>query len=75
MFLGTNAYVYRAALICEPCAQTILDAGTTRADLLSDSNYVPQGPYAEGGGEADFANHCDKCFEALNNPVIGEVSE
>lgn len=28
-----------------------------------------QGPYAEGGGEADTPQHCDGCMAFLENPL------
>jgi len=50
----TNAYVYDAALICEDCAQTVQGA---------------DGPYGDGGGEADCPQHCDMCGTFLDNPL------
>lgn len=78
-----KAYVYRAALHCESCGEAIktrLDA--TRAPHIDpdnessyDSDEYPKGPYDNGGGEADYAAHCDSCGVALDNPVIGSDGE
>lgn len=71
-----DAYVYRAALLCEACAlqtrhalrygeqETVLD--------LTDSDSWPQGPYADGGGEADTPQHCDLCEDFLENSLTTE---
>ncbi len=79
-----NAYVYRAALICEDCGRCI------RADLLLtgkgpkdpedestfDSMDFPKGPYPDGGGESDSPQHCDMmdgCVNAEWCPAHGEA--
>lgn len=81
-----NAYVYRAALYCEPCALEIkrrLDGepspsrlGTTadgsRLSLMADSDAYPQGPYPDGGGESDTPQHCDACGVFLANPLTDD---
>lgn len=66
-----NAYIYRAALYCEPCAKLI------RADLdpAEDSDRFPQGPYPNGGGEADSPQHCDRCLLFLGNPLTSDGIE
>lgn len=70
-----NAYVYRGALYCTPCAKAIgrphdltvhpLDA---EARCL-DSHDFAIGPYHAGGGEADSPQHCDTCGVFLGNPL------
>lgn len=35
----------------------------------TDSERYPQGPYPDGGGEADSPNHCDRCGIFLHNPL------
>ena len=63
-----DAYVYKAALLCEDCARKELrKRGFKRGETLriqiwddkknrlvsadADSDDLPQGPYADGGGE------------------------
>lgn len=37
-----------------------------------DSDDLPKGPYADGGGEADTPQHCDGCGRFLENPLTGD---
>lgn len=68
-----EAYVYQAALWCEDCAEGVIEeldkAGT---EDTGDSDDYPQGPYADGGGEADCPQHCDGCGCFLENPLTSE---
>jgi len=65
-----DAYIYQAALLCEGCG---LDTRRLlRSDLkpnTGDSDDFPQGPYGDGGGEADCPQHCGMCNEFLENPL------
>lgn len=79
-----KAYVYKAALYCEDCAESIqLDLEDGPAHRLKpspeelaseayDSDDWPKGPYANGGGEADSPQHCDKCGIFLENPLTAD---
>lgn len=62
-----NAYIYQAALLCEACAKRRVDylRGFYRVDT-GDSDDWPQGPYADGGGEADTIQFCDSGEECLH---------
>lgn len=69
-----DVYVYKAGLLCAPCGILQQSAakvhyrvktGATR----SDSDTYPQGPFSNGGGEADCPQHCDSCGEFLENPL------
>lgn len=71
-----KAYVYKAALLCEWCGRkqqeeieflNMRNGGNHRS--WEDSNAYPQGPYSEGGGEADSPQHCDDCSKFLENPL------
>ncbi len=68
-----NAYIYQADIYCEKCAKEI-----RRALLASgkapdeDSGRWPQGPYSNGGGEADCPQHCGGCSLFLKNPLTGD---
>lgn len=71
--MTADVYVYRAALLCERCGRDAID------ELLSDgvepdedSDSWPQGPYPDGGWEADCPQHCDHCNEFLRNPLTGD---
>ncbi len=73
-----DAYVYQAALLCADCGeQEALDKfGMTPADANIGEEYTsdecPQGPYPDGGGEADSPQHCDTCHVFLQNPLTGD---
>jgi hypothetical protein len=74
-----NAYVYSAALYCEPCGEAIKaeraafapDPAAVEAygEAAWDSDDYPKGPYADGGGEADYPVHCFRCNRFLENPL------
>ena len=70
-----NAYIYNAALWCEECAKaiktTLANSSYMPEDPSDESSYdsgdYPKGPFSDGGGEADSAQHCDAgpdCFNA-----------
>lgn len=71
-----NAYVYQAAMWCEDCAAEIrntLAMGKSELDIeKEDSEHWPQGPYSNGGGEADCPQHCDDCGKFLENPLTDD---
>ena len=77
------AYTYRAALYCSDCAESIKsqlegEAGCDRALMetgIDDSELYPQGPYSNGGGEADCPQHCDSCWEFLENTLTDDGLE
>jgi hypothetical protein len=64
----TDAYIYQAALLCPLC---VADMGFTlhQCESSEDSDAIPAGPYANGGGEADGPQHCDHCLTFLDNPL------
>jgi hypothetical protein len=67
-----EVYVYQAALLCASCgkaAQARLLPGMDCRHRLEDSDSYPQGPYGNGGGEADTPQHCDDCGVFLENPL------
>jgi hypothetical protein len=70
-----DAYIFQSDIYCDNCATDI------KADLIRsgaadghepDSNSFPQGPYSEGGGEADCPQHCGHCRTFLDNPLTGD---
>lgn len=71
----TNAYLYRAALLCEACALSIREsfrAENRGIKFFPHSDHYPHGPYPQGGGEADCPQHCDECGTFLENPLTDD---
>lgn len=80
-----DAYVYQAALLCKDCASARIQS-LEFCNMLygsnpwpkywtkpwTDSDSYPQGPYPDGGGEADTPQHCDACGLFLENPLTGD---
>jgi hypothetical protein len=68
-----NVYAYQAALLCEDCGKAAIENLKGHAALPSyESDEWPQGPYADGGGEADNPQHCDHCNIFLENPLTSD---
>lgn len=73
-----NAYVYRAALLCERCGESkrksLARVAPCDPDNESsyDSDHFPKGPYPQGGGEADSPQHCEHCGKFLANPLTSD---
>ena len=72
-----DAYMYRAAFLCEDCAMRYgLDVcRNDRHDAVGpwcDSECMPVGPYVDGGGEADSPQHYDSCGVFLENPLTDD---
>lgn len=69
-----DAYVYKGALYCGTCTHAVTTAiiKTAKQAPSLDSDKWPQGPYGDGGGEADSPQHCDKCHVHLENPLTSE---
>src|SRR5688572_15247517 len=62
-----NAYIYCADIYCEDCGRKIAsNIGSVQYDLRQDSDYYPQGPYPDGGGEADCPQHCGCGADCVN---------
>ena len=55
----------------EKAREQWMDANGFESESDYDSEEMAKGPYADGGGESDSAQHCDTCGEPLDNPVIG----
>jgi hypothetical protein len=67
-----DAFVYKAAFYCPLCAAQIrkgLRPLFWLRVMQEESEYIPQGPYPNGGGEADAPQHCDACGRFLENPL------
>jgi hypothetical protein len=81
-----DAYLYQAALLCADCAVITMNeiellnmlGGSSspfrRTKPWTDSDSYPQGPYPDGGGEADTPQHCDACCIFLKNPLTTDGS-
>ena len=73
-----QAYQYNAALFCEECGVAIEENLLNRSEPSTDngdSDTYPQGPYPDGGGEADTPNHCGRCDVFLRNPLTEDGDE
>jgi len=70
-----QAYIYQAALLCEECAHDVKQHLQKAYDHEWKSDVYPQGPYANGGGEADCPQHCDHCGVFLENPLTSDGME
>ena len=70
-----RVYMFQAALYCQACGEALrekiaLPAGADPDDDYSfDSDDYPKGPFDNGGGEADYACHCDACGVHLENQL------
>jgi len=67
-----DAYIYQADLYCSECADAIKANVETAVNPCFDweiSDNYPQGPYPDGGGEADTPQHCGSCGKFLENPL------
>jgi hypothetical protein len=51
--------------------QQIVSANGFTSESDYDSDNLPKGPIAEGGGEADTPRHCEGCGQFLANPLTG----
>jgi hypothetical protein len=52
--------------------EQIVSANGFTCESDYDSDDLPKGPYADGGGEADTPQHCDGCGQFLGNPLTGD---
>lgn len=66
-----DVYVFSGALYCEACGHGIAEdlAARGREDT-GDSDDFPQGPYPDGGGEADTPQHCDDGPDCLESQEV-----
>lgn len=70
-----DAYIYQADIYCEECALRMREGcrlATPGVEESGDSEDYPQGPYYDGGGEADSPQHCGSCRVFLENPLTGD---
>jgi hypothetical protein len=68
-----NVYIFNADVFCADCAADIIDECRERGiDDDGDSNTYPQGPFPNGGGEADCPQHCGSCGAFLQNALTSE---
>ena len=73
-----NAFIYQGALYCEACTQEWFARNEGTSLPVNDngcSDTFPQGPLANGGGEADSPSHCDSCGVHLENPLTADGLE
>lgn len=71
-----DAYIFNADVYCEDCAADLMDELDKAGEKdTGDSGDYPQGPYSDGGGEADTPQHCASCHVALDNPLTSDGVE
>ena len=67
-----DVYVFQAALYCAKCGGALIrDLRQRGVEDTGDSDDFPQGPFPDGGGEADTPQHCDSGAQCLGAEVIG----
>src|SRR5262245_45422533 len=66
-----DAYIFAGELYCAKCGREAQGFYSVRRDS-EDSDDYPQGPYPDGGGEADCPQHCGECGVFLENPLTDE---
>lgn len=77
-----DVYIYQAALLCASCGEAqrkhldeaFAENGAAPGTDEDDSDRYPQGPYPNGGGEADCPQHCDQCDTFLDNSLTEDGS-
>lgn len=72
-----QVYIFQADIYCEACGKDMIASlekttGAPPIDMREDSNVWPQGPYSDGGGEADCPQHCGSCGVFLDNPLTAD---
>jgi hypothetical protein len=68
-----DAYIFNADIYCADCAGDMIAECKARGIADDgDSNTYPQGPYPNGGGEADCPQHCGSCYAFLQNPLTSD---
>jgi hypothetical protein len=74
-----DVYIYAADIYCKSCGEQIRreieqesDSSQQLLETGTDSEGYPQGPYQDGGGEADSPQHCGSCGTFLYNPLTGD---
>ena len=69
-----NAWIWQAALYCDGCISAAIAGSLSAVPECErdDSDRYPQGPYCDGGGEADSPQHCDECGLFLENPLTDD---
>lgn len=67
-----DVYIFQAALYCADCGQALVhDLRQSGVEDTGDSGDFPQGPFPDGGGEADTPQHCDSGTRCLGADSIG----
>ena len=71
-----SAYIYNADLYCAACGDHLIESHiASGAEDTGDSDDFPQGPYPDGGGEADCPQHCAACGVFLENPLTEQGAQ
>ena len=71
-----EAYIYQADIYCADCAKKYSQLQVLIGEKDSgDSDQFPQGPYENGGGEADYPQHCCNCQVFMENSLTSDGEE
>lgn len=74
--MDDGAWIYQADIYCGDCAQEICKRLDARGGAdEDDSESYPQGPYPDGGGEADSPQYCGGCSGFLGNLLTDDGME
>lgn len=74
-----ETYAYQASLLCADCGLVAIEALLAEGSSDDgDSGHFPQGPYGQGGGEADSPQFCDRgpscaSYAPIVHPASGMV--
>ena len=68
-----EVYIYKADIYCADSAKKYSQLQVLIGEKDSgDSEQYPQGPYSDGGGEADNPQHCGDCNMFLENSLTSD---
>ncbi len=71
-----DAWIYNADIFCDECTSEIrTECGEQGQPDTGDSCDYPQGPFSDGGGDADYPQHCGNCGLFLENPLTSDGYE
>jgi hypothetical protein len=67
-----DAFIYQGNILCKSCARDLKKVLREKnVEDTGDSGDWPQGPYPDGGGEADSPTHCGNGKDCLESLDIG----
>jgi hypothetical protein len=70
VFVSRICYIFQGNMFCEDCDNKILKRLSHKQLESEDSNDCPQGPYVDGGGEADTPYFCGSGSSCTNKVLV-----